>query len=86
MTEAKVSDLKARLSAYLARVRGGESIVVCDRRTPVARLVPYEEPSEDDFRVEEASAPPSRLADLPRVKLRKRVDVVKLLRESRDQR
>lgn len=39
MRRAKVSELKARLSSYLADVRGGESVLVCDRNTPIARLV-----------------------------------------------
>lgn len=34
--------MKARLSAYLRRVRRGEAVTVYDRDTPVARLVPYE--------------------------------------------
>ncbi len=36
----RVAELKARLSAYLRRVRAGESITVLDRDTPIARLVP----------------------------------------------
>src|SRR2546427_561212 len=40
MKRAMVSDLKVHLSAYLAEVRRGESVVVCDRTTPIARLVP----------------------------------------------
>ena len=38
---AKVADLKARLSAYLRTVRRGHPVIVCDRDTPIARLVPY---------------------------------------------
>ena len=37
----KVATLKARLSEYLRAARGGHTVVVCDRDTPVARLVPY---------------------------------------------
>jgi prevent-host-death family protein len=37
---AKVSELKAGLSAYLARVKSGEEVVVTDRGTPIAKLVP----------------------------------------------
>lgn len=37
----KVAELKAQLSAYLRAARRGESVTVCDRDTPVARLVPY---------------------------------------------
>lgn len=36
-----IADLKARLSEYLAQVRKGRSLTVLDRRTPVARIVPY---------------------------------------------
>ncbi len=37
-----VRDLKAKLSEYLGRAAGGESIVVTDRGIPVARIVPIE--------------------------------------------
>ena len=36
-----VSVLKAKLSEYLRSARQGCPVVVCDRDTPVARLVPY---------------------------------------------
>ena len=39
----KVAELKAQLSAYLRAARRGHTVVVCERETPVARLVPYEE-------------------------------------------
>ena len=35
-----VSELKAGLSAYLARVKRGEEIVVTERGEPIARIVP----------------------------------------------
>lgn len=40
MSTASVSDLKARLSAYLREVRQGGEVQVLDRGKPVARLVP----------------------------------------------
>lgn len=40
MKTVKISDLKARLSAHIQSVREGEEVVVCDRNTPVARIVP----------------------------------------------
>jgi prevent-host-death family protein len=39
----KVAELKAGLSAYLRAARRGHSVTVCDRDTPIARLVPYSE-------------------------------------------
>ncbi len=38
---AKIADLKNNLSQYLAKARRGAEIVVYDRDTPVARLVPF---------------------------------------------
>jgi prevent-host-death family protein len=41
MTTAGIADLKARLSHYLRGVRRGGQVVVLDRDTPIARIVPY---------------------------------------------
>lgn len=41
MTTTGIADLKARLSHYLQGVRRGGEVVVMDRDTPVARIVPY---------------------------------------------
>ncbi len=45
MKTVNISELKARLSAHIQLVRGGEEVVVCDRNRPVARIVPC--PPED---------------------------------------
>jgi prevent-host-death family protein len=37
-----IAELKARLSEYVREVRHGQGLLVMDRRTPVARLEPYE--------------------------------------------
>jgi prevent-host-death family protein len=85
MRTAKVSELKARLSAYLAEVRRGETVIVCDRSTPVARLSPLEE-TDDGVRIDEATRSSADLRKLKPVPVRRRVDVVRILRDSRDQR
>lgn len=40
MKTAAVSELKARLSKYLNRVKTGEEVLITDRGNPVARLMP----------------------------------------------
>ena len=49
---AMVSELKASLSQYLARVKAGDEVVVTERGTPIAKLVPIPpgggEGDEDD--------------------------------------
>ncbi len=40
MKNAKISELRDGLSEYLARVRKGETVIVYDRDTPIARIEP----------------------------------------------
>lgn len=40
MTSVSISELKARLSAFLDIVRDGDEVVVTDRGRPIARLMP----------------------------------------------
>jgi prevent-host-death family protein len=39
----QIARLKAQLSGYLRTVRRGGELIVMDRKTPVARIIPYEE-------------------------------------------
>ncbi len=41
MKSVGIAELKARLSEHLKSVRNGGTLTVCDRETPVARIVPY---------------------------------------------
>jgi prevent-host-death family protein len=42
MIRVGIADLKAHLSEHLRRVRGGRTLTVLDRDTPVAQIVPYD--------------------------------------------
>ena len=42
MKKVRIADLKAHLSAHLKEVRRGHVVVVMDRDTPIARIVPYD--------------------------------------------
>ncbi len=84
MTRAKISELKARLSSYLAEVRKGGTVVVLDRKTPIARLIPYEETKE--VQIVEPTRPSRELRGVKPIGLRTPVDPLQLLKESREQR
>jgi prevent-host-death family protein len=85
MSDAKVFELKAKLSAYLAEVRRGGTVIVYDRSTPIARLVPFQEEPADVVILDD-SAPVRELKRIKGVRPKKAVDVVKLLREMRSDR
>ena len=59
MKEVKIAELKANLSAHLAAVRKGETVIICDRSTPIARLTSIRQAQDDDVTIEEAIDPPS---------------------------
>ena len=63
LIRATISDLKDGLSAYLRRVKAGESILVLERRTPVARIVPIGRGEEGTRDVDDMDrdAKPARL-------------------------
>jgi len=82
MKTVEVSDLMTKLRAYLRDVRQGEVIVVLDGMTPVARLTPVE--SGGDVFISEPTRPLPQLKELRPVRLREKVDLVEILRESRD--
>ena len=46
MKSVKIAELKAKLSEHLREVRRGRSVIVVDRETPIARLVPYSSDAE----------------------------------------
>ena len=76
MIKVSISDLKARLSRYLRRVRAGQEVLITDRGRPVARLVPMRGLNEQDGRMQQLvrsgrlrpprSALPSDFWDRPR--------------------
>lgn len=47
--EAGVREVKNRFSEYLRRVKRGETLVITERRVPVAKLVPVQEGDQEAF-------------------------------------
>ncbi|MEK7408453.1 MAG: hypothetical protein AAB225_25555 [Acidobacteriota bacterium] len=69
-TALRIAEFKARLSQHLRAVRGGTEIVVKDRETPIARVVPYAAAANRlDIRL--PTRPLKELDRLPGVRLRK---------------
>lgn len=51
MRSAKISELKAKLSAHIEYVKNGEEVLIFDRNTPVARLVAVGPAEAEDERM-----------------------------------
>ena len=74
MTKAGIADLKNNLSRYLSVVRGGGEVVVLDRDTPVARIVPFTRPLGVGAGPEQTAPEDERLAAMERQGLIRRGD------------
>lgn len=48
MKTVNIAELKNRLSVYLNEVKAGEEILIRDRNTPVARIVPLRHSADHD--------------------------------------
>ena len=48
MKSVNIAELKNRLSSYLNEVRTGQEILVRDRQTPIARILPIARRAGDD--------------------------------------
>lgn len=57
MKTAAVAELKASLSKYLAKVKGGEEVLITERGKPVAKIIPL---------TRDASSFPAHLLELER--------------------
>ena len=55
-TSVNVTELRTRLSTYLSRVRGGEEILVRDRKLAVAKIVPLSKTEGFDEELQQLAA------------------------------
>lgn len=70
MAEVGIRELRNHLSAFLDRVRAGEEVVVTDRGTPVARLLPVGRDSAYDRLVREGLVAPAKATSRSRPRRR----------------
>ncbi len=88
--DVAISILRAELSLWIERVRAGEEVIVTDRGTPVARLLPVETAPLLDQLVRTGVLSKPRGADRPAARgaarVRARGPVADLVSEQRDRR
>ena len=78
MKKVKVSELKTKLSSYQTEVRNGDTVIVCDRKTPIAQLIPFDANAEG-LQIQEASRPIAELFGEPGRSFTQKVNVDKIL-------
>ncbi len=85
MAETGIRELRNHLSRYLDRVRAGEELVVTDRGTAVARIVPIDQPRPFDRLVQDGliEAAPDTTRRRPRRRTRPAEPVSDLVGDQR---
>ena len=82
MKQVRIAELKSHLSQYLRAVRRGQTVVVLDRETPIAQIVPIEERPKITIRKPARGAPPFNQIRWP-APLKTKIDIVDMLMEER---
>ncbi|MFH0800142.1 MAG: hypothetical protein V2A66_08195 [Pseudomonadota bacterium] len=82
MTHVKTAEFKSRLSHYLSLIRGGDELIITDRKTPIARVVPYSAGGER-LAVLPARESPRALRKLKIPRARPGTDSLRALRDDR---
>ena len=85
MIPVNIALLKAKLSFYLGQVKQGNEILVMDRNTPVARMLPSSDRSQG-LALVKAKRSPASLKALKFHAVKRRTNSVELLQEERDRR
>jgi prevent-host-death family protein len=82
MKQVRIAELKSKLSEFLRAVRSGESIMVLDRNTSIAQIVPITERPGIRIRRPVTGSPPPNKVALPK-SANLGSDILKLLLEER---
>ncbi|MEK7287325.1 MAG: hypothetical protein AAB091_02025 [Elusimicrobiota bacterium] len=85
MLQTNIASLKARLSYYLSFVKNGQDVLVLERKHPIAKISAVSREAGDSM-ITPAKYPFSKLKELKGITPKRKIDVVKLLREDRDRR
>jgi len=83
MDAVRITELKAKLSEYLRRVRHGQTLTVMDRETPIAQIIPCQAgPASLSVGHPKPGAPKLAAIRMP-PRLAVRTDVVQVLAQER---
>lgn len=82
---ANISAIKARFTGFLMTVRKGGEVVVLDRKTPIAKIVPWSEQGSD-LRVQEPTVTIKEFLKIKRCPLSASVDSLSVLKSDRAKR
>ena len=85
MISVNIAALKAKLSFFLGQVKQGHEVLVMDRNTPIARMV-SSRGSHLGLVLAEAKKNPAMLKNIKPRPVKRKFDVVRVLREERDRR
>jgi len=83
MTSTNISDFKAHLSENLRKIKSGKTIILLERETPIAKIMPYHsKPLRKKLTLRKATG---KLIDM-KLDLNLKIDPATYLSEDRDER
>lgn len=87
MKSVKIAQFKSELAKYLRYVRKGEEVIVMDRLTPIARVLPMEASGRSGLELEEPLEPSKSVFEISLEPISGiRTDSLRFLQEERGNR
>lgn len=82
-TQVKSSEFKAKMAAHLRQVKKGHELVLLDRDTPIAKVIPLQNNKEKLKIIPPQEKTGLKNIKIPKLKKKPTIDVVKMLQEDR---
>ncbi len=83
---ANISTIKAKLTSFLRLVKKGKEVIILDRQTPIAKLIPWNEKTRSGMGVQPPKISFSKFLEIKPSPLSSQVDSLSLLMEDRSKR
>lgn len=89
MTRVNIAKLKAQLTYYIRSAKNGEEVVVFDRQTPVAKVIPWKGVEKNRLVTRKPLKDPKKLSqlfDFNQKPVKRKIDSLSILLEMRNKR
>lgn len=80
--KAKIGELKTHFSSYIQKVKKGGEIVVTERNTPVAKIIPFPEKKEKLLIIHKPKQP-YKFSDIKVPPMDSKIDILEILKQTR---
>lgn len=81
-SKAKIGELKTHFSSYIQKVKNGGEVIVTERDTPVAKIIPFSQKKEKLLIIHKPKQP-YKFIDIKVLPMDSKIDILEILKQTR---